>query len=579
MAMTYHRDGVATLARTTRPLATPDDAMPGGAGERVRRWRQVIGPVHPGAVRLGLPYGLRSDAARFASGSGVLFRAYARTEGDHGVGDLIAEARLLSAEAGSTPGWRIIEVDLGPYTGRKVELLFEARETGRGPGALTYAFWARPPVVTPPPPGPSVILVSLDTLRADRVGCYGYQERSTTPHLDRIARTGTRFALTVAPSPWTTPSHMSLFTGLYPTVHAVDAPIESKQRRLAPGRVILAELMRQRGYRTAAFTGAGAISAVFGFWRGFDLYDETPTGAGGREGEDLPVIYPRALRWLEANRERPFFLFLHTYEIHSPYTHAEYLEPGRAYSAEERRVRLYDGGIAFADRYLGRLVRDLARLGLSDSTLLLILSDHGEELQERYSTDRCYYHGHHLFDDLLLVPLVMSGPGIASGRVVTDQVSLIDVMPTLLALTGIPLPDDQPMQGISLVPHLDPAGAPAPGAGPGHPFTFAEAVTRGPERKGVRTRNHKLVWMPSPDQTGRSPIRTPIPPLELFDLVADPKETRNIESSRPELARDLKHRLEDWWARSRLLRQQVPEEEAEVEESTREVLRALGYIR
>jgi arylsulfatase A-like enzyme len=371
---------------------------------------------------------------------------------------------------------------------------------------------------------------------------------------------------------------MSLFTSQYPTVHAVDAPIASAQRRLAAGKTTLAELLRGRGYRTAAFTGAGAISALFGFWQGFDLYDETPRGATGREGEDLPVIYERARAWLESQGERPFFLFLHTYEVHNPYTHEAFVDEEAGYGELERRTRLYDGGIAFADGYLGRLREDLERLDLAGSTLLVVLSDHGEDLAGRYPADHWYYHGHNLYDELLLVPLILSGPGVARGRVVEDQVSLLDVMPTLLELTGTEGPGDQPVQGLSLAPHLDPLGAPAPGEGPGHPFAFAEAVNRGPERKAVRTREHKLVWMPSPDQSGRSPVHTPIPTLELLDLLADPQETSNLVAEREELARRLFEGLERWWSRNRELRRELEEEAAEIDPSTLETLKALGYL-
>jgi arylsulfatase A-like enzyme len=468
-------------------------------------------------------------------------------------------------------------VDLSSYAGRSVELLFEAEQRGDA-AALPFAFWARPAAVGERPAGPNVLLVSIDTLRPDHLGCYGYRLRPTSPNLDRLAGEGTRFAQVVAPSPWTTPSHMSLFTSQYPTVHAVDAPIESTQRRLADGKVTLAELLRARGYRTAAFTGAGAISALYGFWQGFDLYDETPRGATGREGEDLPVILERALAWLENVGDRPFFLFLHTYEVHNPYTHETFLEEGGDYDEVERRTRLYDGGIAFADEYLGRLFRELERRGLSDSTLLLVLSDHGEDLVGRYPQGPWYYHGHHLYDELLLVPLLVAGPGVAAGRVVKEQVSLLDVMPTLLELTGTGGPAGQPVQGLSLTPHLDPAGPPEPGEGPGHPLAFAEALNRGPERKALRTPGHKLIWMPSADQSGRSPVHALIPTLELLDLVSDPGETRNLAGAEEGLTRRLFEGLERWWSENRELRRKVAEEEADMDATTREALEALGYL-
>lgn len=570
--------GAARLARVTRPLPDPWTELEGEGEVAARGWRSLVGPVHPSSARLRLAFGLMAEAGRWAPGSEVRFRALARPEGaGEGEERVLAEEILCSSEAAERPGWRELAVDLTPFAGVRLELLLEVEERGEGK-ALPFAFWARPPAAGPPPGGPSVILVSIDTLRADHLGCYGYGRRPTSPNLDRLASEGTRFAQVIAPSPWTTPSHMSLFTSQYPTVHAVDAPIASAQRRLAGDKTTLAELLRDRGYRTAAFTGAGAISALYGFWQGFDLYDETPRGATGREGEDLPVIYGRARAWLESEGERPFFLFLHTYEVHNPYTHGTFLEDGEDYGELERRTRLYDGGIAFADGYLGRLRGELERLGLAGTTLLVVLSDHGEDLAGRYPADHWYYHGHNLYDELLLVPLVFSGPGVARGRVVGDQVSLLDVMPTLLELTGTEGPGGQPVQGLSLAPHLDPRGAPAPGEGPGHPYAFAEAVNRGPERKAVRTSEHKLVWMPSPDQTGRSPVRTPIPTLELLDLRGDPGETRNLVAEQSALARRLFESLERWWSENRGLRREVGEEAAEMDPSTLETLKALGYL-
>jgi arylsulfatase A-like enzyme len=167
---------------------------------------------------------------------------------------------------------------------------------------------------------------------------------------------------------------------------------------------------------------------------------------------------------------------------------------------------------------------------------------------------------------------------VAANRVVEDQVSLLDVMPTLLELTGTEGPGEQPVQGLSLAPHLDPRGAPAPGEGPGHPLAFAEALNRGPERKALRTPEHKLIWMPSPDQSGRSPIHTPIPTLELLDLLSDPGETRNLVEAQATLARSLFEGLEAWWSRNRELRRRVAEEDAAVDATTLETLEALGYL-
>ncbi|HZE88688.1 MAG TPA: sulfatase, partial [Verrucomicrobiae bacterium] len=300
---------------------------------------------------------------------------------------------------------------------------------------------------------PNVILVSLDTVRADHVGCYGYA-RPTTPILDALARESTLFELAVAPAPWTLPSHASMFTSLYPHEHGAAGPSST----LAAERVTIAETLREAGYSTAAFTGGGYLSSKFGLSQGFDVFEnlyDSPTSA----------IVSRALAWFDGRpADQPYFLFVHTYEPHTPYTSATFaslpdagrvgpsfaeedlreLRSGqfRPTPAEQRYIEdLYDGDIHAADAALGPLWDRLRAAGELDRSLVIVTSDHGEELFER-SARTSAGHGHSLYEELLRVPLVIRyAKGFPAGMRVATPVSLIDLVPTLAAVTGVPWPE------------------------------------------------------------------------------------------------------------------------------------------
>ena len=252
--------------------------------------------------------------------------------------------------------------------------------------------------------GTSIILVSIDTLRADRVGVYGY-DRPLTPHIDALARQGTLFEQATAASPWTLPSHAALFTSLLPFTS------DSRNEHHYPGPRLatLAERLKNAGYRTAAFTGGGYVFSGLGFDQGFDLYrDHDENAEGGPE-----TIASEALAWIRSMRGRPFFAFVHTYAVHFPYRHDEFTDPkgplhgkifdvadlddvqirGRVLTPEERRqIRdLYDGGVHCADRVFGGMLETLRQDGILDASILVILSDHGEDLWDH---DDIYSPGH-----------------------------------------------------------------------------------------------------------------------------------------------------------------------------------------
>jgi arylsulfatase A-like enzyme len=448
---------------------------------------------------------------------------------------------------------------------------------------LTLAVRPRPvPEEThAPPAGPwtNVILISIDTLRADRLGCYGY-ERPTSPVLDDLAANGARFARAISQAPWTTPSHMSLFTGLYPSEHGLNlgwAEFRSFRdgrggyRRLQPEIPTLAERLRAHGYRTLARTGGGTVAGELGFARGFDEYLEPKRGP--RSGRRLPrsKLRPELLAdlvaWVESSRDAPFFLFFHTFEVHAPYLHAElarpllddaerahldrfFTEPLRGRPLEALREHLergglfraevtsamYDSGIRHTDAFLGRLFAELRQLGLWERTLILVTSDHGEEFGE-HDPERFYdAHCRTLYDELLHVPLILHAPGLVPPGVVIDEVvELVDVAPTMLELLGLPAPEG--ISGRSLAALL------RGGTGDPNASALSEAVCSGPEQKSLRTARHKYVAAFDAPGGERSGIPGPRRWQRLFDLERDPGEQHDALRARPELVETLRARL------------------------------------
>lgn len=418
--------------------------------------------------------------------------------------------------------WRDREIALDAWSGRDVELAFEISEPERQdlPEPL-WGAWATPEVVDRRwrDGGWDVVLISLDTLRADHLGCYGYG-RPTSPNIDALAAGGVRFATAVSQSPWTRPSHRSMFSGLYPI---------SRGDLRSPS---LALMLWRAGYRTAAITGGGQIDPTFGFHAGFETY----------RVEYWIHSVEAAVDWLEAGRERSDFLFLHTYEIHDPYTHTQLaggLPPGRIEGSfsealwrswrretsddEKAYVEaLYDGGIAYTDEKLGILFDELRRRGLLDRAIVVLTSDHGEQLWEHGS----WRHGTTLYDHQLLVPLILHLPPelrrqledpVVAGRVIDSQVELIDLYPTLLDLLGIELPHQ--VQGRSLRPLLI-GGELSPRP------AFSESINiKRIERKSLRTERFKFIHSTPRKQYSRPDA---VEYSQLFDLVKNPGESDNL---------------------------------------------------
>jgi arylsulfatase A-like enzyme len=348
--------------------------------------------------------------------------------------------------------WRLSAAD-----GWRAGALEVPAEAGDGAGVLRLSSdapfaWAELSLLrrdAAAPPRPNLILVSVDTLRADRLGLYG-AERDTSPNLDRFAADALVFDKALSPSTWTLPSHGSLFTGLLPDQHGLIGVGD----RLGPTTPTVAERLRRLGYRTVAFTDGGFLGPQWGLSDGFDRYDTTPGHAW--TPKDVAVIVAAASRWLEANGHEPWFLFVHTYEVHQPYRNVEgfadpFLPPDAdrttpvvafrlaAFPADpeqaERALAFYDGGVARMDHHLGGWLEALRAGGGLDDTAVILTSDHGEELGDHGAYEHALGR---LYDENVRVPLLVRPPGgpPGGGRRETVPASGLDVAPTLLAWAG-----------------------------------------------------------------------------------------------------------------------------------------------
>jgi len=275
-------------------------------------------------------------------------------------------------------------------------------------------------------PSYNVLLITLDTVRADRFGCYGY-EGAETPAIDRLAKEGVLFEQAFTAVPITLPAHTTILTGVYPPEHGVrDNGLKTLNKDLP----IMAEVFKDHGYNTAAFVGASVLDAAFGLDRGFDVYDDDMESGGGVPGDpQRPAneVVDGTLRWLDANGDDPFFCWVHFYDAHTPYS------PPAPYDARFEHDP-YDGEIAFADSQVARLVDWLSTSGVGERTLIAVVGDHGEGLGDHGEPDHCMF----VYDTTMRVPLVFSLPGVIPGeKRIAASVGVVDIFPTLVDFLGL----------------------------------------------------------------------------------------------------------------------------------------------
>ena len=405
-----------------------------------------------------------------------------------------------------------------PRSGRRRYLTIGAAAIAIG-AAAWWSLWPGGGAATAPRGGAkgfNVLLVTLDTLRADHLGCYGYREIET-PVIDALAAEGARFTQAASAVPMTLPSHATIMTGLNPPHHGVR---DNGTFRLTPEYETLAEIFQRHGYATAAFIAAFVLDARYGLSQGFDHYDDNltleyrPSTAQMTSYPDRPanVVVDAALEWLgtyaRPQQSRPFFAWVHLFDAHFPYMPPEPF--GSRYAD-----RLYDGEIAFLDAQLGRLLEALRPLGFYDSTLVVLVGDHGESLGEHGEVS----HAHLIYESTMRVPLVFWCPGVIAPGAVIDQfvAGAVDVAPTVLELAGLPP-----------VKRCDGRRLFAGGLGPRRAVymeTLSPQLNNGwAPLFGIRRLNDKYIEAPTP---------------EYYDLLADPGELHNQLARRQAQANEL----------------------------------------
>ncbi len=391
----------------------------------------------------------------------------------------------------------------------------------------------------------NVVVITIDTLRPDHLHCYGYG-KTETPTLDGIAQRGVLFENGVTQTPLTPPSHASIFTGLNPPTHKVR---DTGGFILSPSTPTLASLLQAQGWETAAFVSSAVLKKRFGFEHGFDVYDDQMPRPGNaqqfledserRAGDTVD----RAVEWLDKHGEKPFFLWVHLYDPHTPY------DPPSPFR-ERYKDRPYDGEIAYADHELARLLASLNRKSAPDKTVVAVLSDHGESLGEHGE----FSHGVFLYDATLRIAYLLSGPGVPQGVRVPQQARTIDFLPTILGLLGGGAPAG--VEGSSLIPLFR-------GKDAGTAISYAETlfpkINLGwAELRAIRTNQWKYIRAPKP---------------ELYDLSHDPQEAKNVLLEHPSEVRMLEAQLV---AASRSPGAEKVETTA-MDERTLQQLKSLGY--
>ena len=403
----------------------------------------------------------------------------------------------------------------------------------------------------------NVVFVSFDALQAAHVHSLGYP-RDITPTIDAMAKEGFTFTNTISTASWTVPASMTWFTGVYPSEHRLTNKFSvfnppnnvlSNLKELSPNLVTLAEVLKQNGYATGGFTGNAGVNGIFGYDQGFDTY-YFEKGKFGSMG----VSIPKALEWLKDNKDKKFFMFLHGYDMHGQNVPVEgfdyrFVEKGydKKYtgSAQEQealreeglangKVQLREGDVRFwraiydekiqrTDARFLKFLEELEKMGLMDKTLFVLTSDHGTEFYEHKRFD----HGFSLYNELIHVPLIIKLPKQKAGKVIKDQISSIDVMPTILDLLEVRMPEkaQSQLRGSSLVSGMQ--GQPV-----AKDVFFETDYRQYTYKRGIQTADGwKLIY------TLENKSR------ELYNLKNDPGETQNLLSQEPRRAYELEQRI------------------------------------
>ncbi|RLE00696.1 MAG: hypothetical protein DRJ11_11240 [Candidatus Aminicenantes bacterium] len=496
-------------------------------------------------------------------------------------------------------------INLTSYGGKKVRLRFITSRMSFSPDketikpGLLLSYWENPTLyksthLSSNNSSPNVILISLDTLRADHLSCYGYP-RQTTPNLEKLCSEAVLFANVFSTTSWTLPAHVSLLTGLDNRHHLVS----KKNPYIETNLITLADFLRNNGYKTIAITGGGLVSARFGFAKGFESYIEYKNSHKWKASARL--LFADFSQWLNKNKCKKFFAFLHTYQTHEPYFSPEpfnsmffegkkmpwkkanmqkllfspnHPDEFKALTPEQREniIALYDGEIRFTDEKLIKpLINLLKSLKIYENTMIIFTSDHGEEFFER----RAWLHGHSLYNELIHVPLIIKFPNMKYKNLrVTEVGRVTDIMPTILEVIGLDYNDNE-LDGKSLLSLLK--GKKEDRIS----ISDLEAIHYPPElpsRIAVYQRPFKFIinnnfnlppehFQPAPPPTAK---------FELYNIEKDPEEKQNIAQYHPKLVRQFIRLINKLYIEEmkKMIRPQKKGRK-ELEKS----MRALGYIK
>ncbi len=365
----------------------------------------------------------------------------------------------------------------------------------------------------------NLIIISLDTTRADYIGFYNREKSSLTPHINQLAGQGVSFQNCYAPTPLTLPSHCSLFTGLYPLAHGVR---NNASYALGDAEVTLAEIFKKNGYTTHAVISAYVLASKFGLHQGFDVYDDSLDSSRmiNSFASEIPAnrVYSKFSLWFEKNFNKKFFSWIHFYDPHQPY-----IPP--APFKEKYQEDLYAGEVAYVDLYLGKIISDLKRKGIYDRTLVVVFGDHGEDLGEHDE----YGHGTFCYNQSLKVPLIFSkNLGYRSGTLVRQNTHLVDVMPSLLDLFG--MKSEVKFQGESLL-GINPVDSENDSR-----LLYFESMYP----------NEEMGWAPVTGIIEKQFKYIHLPKAELYDLEADEAEKVNLYYKKFNISQRLKKKLEQF---------------------------------
>lgn len=405
-------------------------------------------------------------------------------------------------------------------------------------GFFAYKHFGKPQIK-------NVVIISMDTTRADNLSCYGLY-KNATPQIDALAKESVLFQNTYSPIPLTLPAHSTMLTGMYPPRHGVH---DNLKYQLSEKNLTLAEILKSNGFATAAIIGAFILDSKFGLDQGFDLYDDNFE----EELENTNIVQRRgsestqqAIEWMQENKDNPFFLFVHYYDPHMPYDPPE---PFKSMIAHP-----YFAEIAYTDDCIGRVIRELKTLDLYDSTLIVVTGDHGEMLDEHQEKT----HGYYIYNGNIKVPLIFKVPGRTKEKKVDDIAGIVDITQTVCSLLDIDIPEN--IQGKDLSPYLLRDKNPVPEDR--HLYSECMTPTKygGNSLLGVITDRYKYI------QTTRP---------ELYDLINDPKESKDLIDQQPQQARILQDKLKQILEESVL---ESTEGDLELDAEALKKLETLGYV-